>query len=233
MDRGAIDRRRTRATVRAVAFGLALAAAAALASVLDGQAFAPYFGALPPWLGAACVSCLATLALLYLRDRGGYGIGFEGDASGAIVRIALFAALFSGIVLAADWGLRFREDLNVPFPASLVFYPVIAVVAETVFHLLPLALLLALSRRLSGREDLAPILFFAPARIEPAFQVRASLAVGFSALDLFVILHVFAFNLAQLHLYRRHGFLAMLSLRLAYYAFWHVGWGHLRLSVLF
>jgi hypothetical protein len=48
-----------------------------------------------------------------------------------------------------------------------------------------------------------------------------------------VWLHVAAINLAQLLLFRRHYFVSMLTLRLAYYGIWHVAWGHLRLQVLF
>jgi hypothetical protein len=46
-------------------------------------------------------------------------------------------------------------------------------------------------------------------------------------------LHVLAINICQLHLFKRYDFVSMFAFRLAYYAVWHVVWGHVRLGVLF
>ena len=105
------------------------------------------------------------------------------------------------------------------------------------FHLVPLALLLLLvvravpPRRRDGAIAVALLLV---ALFEPTFQ----LTLGGSSqiapwVPVFVWFHVAAFNLAQLALFRRHDLVSMLALRLAYYAIWHIGWGQLRLRVLF
>jgi hypothetical protein len=36
-----------------------------------------------------------------------------------------------------------------------------------------------------------------------------------------------------LEIFRRYDAVAMYFLRLVYYAIWHIGWGYVRLSVLF
>jgi hypothetical protein len=46
--------------------------------------------------------------------------------------------------------------------------------------------------------------------------------------SVWVALHVFAIAFAQLHLYVRFDFVAMLTTRLVYYAVWHVVWGTIR-----
>ena len=46
-------------------------------------------------------------------------------------------------------------------------------------------------------------------------------------------LQLLAFGLVQLYVFRRFGFIPMFVFRLAYYARWHVGWGALRLRLLF
>jgi hypothetical protein len=46
-------------------------------------------------------------------------------------------------------------------------------------------------------------------------------------------LHVFVINLLMLIMFKRYGFVTLLSFRLFYYIIWHIAWGSIRLSVLF
>jgi hypothetical protein len=72
----------------------------------------------------------------------------------------------------------------------------------------------------------------ATALLEPTvqllFQARPRAWAG-----AFVWVHVFAFNVAQLRVFRRHGFVSMYALRFCYYLCWHIAWGVLRLPLLF
>ena len=45
-------------------------------------------------------------------------------------------------IVVADFIIRYPEDTNVPVPQAFLFYPAVGFVAEIVFHVLPLALLL-------------------------------------------------------------------------------------------
>jgi hypothetical protein len=64
------------------------------------------------------------------------------------------------------------------------------------------------------------------ARVEPAFQIWLRLPIeGPAPLAGFVAFHVLAFNLAQLWLFVRYGFSAMLAMRVMYYLWWHIAWG--------
>ena len=40
-------------------------------------------------------------------------------------------------------------------------------------------------------------------------------------------------QLAQLLIFKKYDFNSMYAFRLVYYLFWHIGWGHLRLRLLF
>ena len=105
---------------------------------------------------------------------------------------------------------------------------------EVIFHLVPLALLLAVfGSRVSNqqRERLIWICILIVSIFEPVFQVEWG--EGFSRTEAWVLAQVFAVNIAQLYAFRRHGFVSMLSLRLAYYNWWHVIWGYFRLQWLF
>ena len=44
---------------------------------------------------------------------------------------------------------------------------------------------------------------------------------------------VFVIAVLQLYVFRRFDFASMYSFRLVYYAWWHILWGTIRLSVLF
>ena len=110
--------------------------------------------------------------------------------------------------------------------------------AEIVLHVLPLTLLLLALRavfRTARGEQIVWVAIVATALLEPLYQTTWMRSVGPYpiAAVAFDALHVFLINLAELILFRRHGFVSMYALRLAYYLIWHIGWGHLRLSILF
>jgi hypothetical protein len=109
-------------------------------------------------------------------------------------------------------------------------------VAQVALHVVPFALLLAISNILCGtlechwRNWIAVIL---ASMLEPAFQVRSSLsddrpssAVAVMAASLFL------FGVVELQLYRRFDFATMFVFRMLYYRYWHVIWGYLRLQWL-
>ena len=142
-------------------------------------------------------------------------------------RIALIGTLLALPPIALDLTYGFARDLNVALPEALFFYTAAALTAEVAFHLLPLAVLALL---LPPRTPTA--LIFLPAVFaEPGFQ--ASMPAGGPVPPVTVFLSVSLVGACQLWLFRRHGFAAMIALRLAYDAVWHGAWGVLRLEVLF
>jgi len=197
--------------------------------------FAPYFGGLTPSLTVLAVGVLGLLGFSGLQRQTKLHAGLSGLRTPTFGRIIMLAVLFSIPAIMMDLILRFPMGINIPAPDSLVFYPVMAVVAEILFHILPLYALQTLSLtgkqgdRLSGSN-----IFYSAALIEPVFQSWYALGGGGPGLlDALVFLHVLVFNLCQLHLFRRFGFAAMLLLRLVYYLLWHIVWGHIRLPLLY
>ncbi len=137
------------------------------------------------------------------------------------------AALFVVPPVLIDLFLPFPRDINVPLPQALAFYPVAGFVAEALFHLVPLAVMVVLLRR----RDL-PVWAFTPAAFaEPLFQ--AAMSGGMTLQGMLVAFHVLAFSSVQLWMFRRYGYAAMLALRLVFYLGWHLIWGVLRLSLMF
>jgi hypothetical protein len=209
--------------------------ATAAAAILDASGSDTYrfvFGPANPVATTLTISLLGVLALLLLKRYSWFSPG-GGGRRGLRTAILLGAGL-TVPVLIVDWLGGFPADINVPVPQSLLFYPSIAVVAELTFHALPLALVALLS-------TLAP---FQPYRmrligmltastIEPVFQVAWGSAHSPVWANAYVGVHVYAFNLVGLYIFRRYGFLTMYVFRLAYYLVWHVTWGHIRLAVLF
>ncbi|MEZ4589340.1 MAG: hypothetical protein R2909_23440 [Gemmatimonadales bacterium] len=234
MDRS--SRERETGVVRASAVvGTAATLTSWLLSRVDRAAFVPYFGGLEPVVATAIVATIGIAAILTLR-RGGWFV-LAGPPNRAGLRLAfLLATLFAVGAIGFDLLARFPRGINEPLPVAAGFYPLMGLVAETVFHLAPLALVLGIGGRVwpDRREGLVLAAIVVAAAIEPAFQVRAGLAAGrLSGTDLFVVPHVLGFNLAQLWLLRRYDLLSMLALRMGYYLYWHLAWGALRLELLF
>lgn len=211
------------------------------------------------YLPLAFAACLAALALPFLSDAralpvlgpvpilpvtlgaavaGWILLGAIGDgplarhAPSPPGRRAAAGLVLAGAALALppvaiDLFLPFPRGINLPLPGALAFYPAIALVAETVFHLLPLAVL---SRVLPQR---APAIWLvAPAALAEALFQVAFLSGG--VLQGWLVLgNVGLIGAAQMWVFLRHGFAAMIGLRLAFYLFWHIAWGAVRLEVLF
>jgi hypothetical protein len=216
--------------VASLALGCTLALLPASAS-----SFARYFGTAGPALVVTAVAAVGGVSIAYLRSRFGFAIvrGRETLRGPAVAAgIATVAAM---AIVPADLLIRYPEDTNVPVPAALLFYPAIGVVAEVVFLVAPLAMLLLLLSPLRARLGTDRVVWIAMivvATLEPTFQVT----LGGGPLTLasaYTWIHVGALALAQLAVLRRYDFAAMLALRLVYYAYWHILWGVMRLELLF
>ena len=152
--------------------------------------------------------------------------------------MALSAALATVLAIAivvADFVIRYPQDTNVPVPQALLFYPAVGFVAEIIFHVLPLGLLLLVLNPLGGwlgRERVVWLGILLVAVLEPTFQVLFE-GKAFTWGAAYTWIHVFAIAFLQLYVFRRFDFASMYSFRLFYYAYWHILWGVIRLEVLF
>lgn len=219
-----------------VYLGLALAVAGftGVLTLRDPLLFRKYFGALNPLLVVAATAVLGGALLWILLSRGWFAVYRAGNPGRLLVPSGVALLLAGGIILV-DRAVLFPEDINVLFPDSLLFYPVMGFVAEVVFHLLPLtALLVGLTTLGLRYESILWPCLVAVALADPIFQTVAGSA-GDAPLWVteYVFLHVFAINLLEVVLFRRFDFVTMYAFRLVYYALWHVVWGYLRLRLLF
>jgi hypothetical protein len=158
-----------------------------------------------------------------------------GEFKGILVAAGL-AVLQGLIIILLDLKAIFPEDVNRPFPDSLLFYPIFGFVVEVIFHLLPLALFLFILSsifNLDFEKVIWPCILVV-ALLEPTFQT----ILGFSKpyptwVTVCVFVNILLINLFQLSIFKRYDFVSMYSFRLVYYAIWHILWGQLRLGLLF
>ena len=194
-----------------------------------------FFGEANAILVVVVASVIGAAALWVLRSRYAFVI-IKGRATlQGIALSAVLATVLGVAIVIADLFIRYPEDTNVPVPQALLFYPAIGFVAEIVFHVLPLAvLLLALSPLAGhlGRDRVVWIGVLLVAVLEPAFQVLFE-GKAFTWGAAYTWLHVFAIAFLQLYVFRRFDFVTMYAFRLVYYAYWHILWGVIRLKVLF
>jgi len=217
---------------------LVLAGLAAATAVLDPAAFTPYLGSLHPALGIALVGALGLLCLAGLDRLRSVWAAPPLAGTHSFIVMAIAASALAALTITMDVVLGFPRDINVPWPQAWLFYPAVGLVAEVVFHLVPLLLLAALISRiptLAGTRLGAVLCLAGAAAAEPAFQVALSVgrSGGMTLLDVYVAAAVFAFGLLQLAAFQRFGFAAMYALRLVYYLWWHILWGAWRLDLLF
>ena len=143
---------------------------------------------------------------------------------------------FGSIIIGIDLGVRLPEDLNVEFPASLLFYPTIGFIAEIAFQVIPFTLMAIGLHKIYPNLDskkALQIAFIFAACAEPLYQVITMHQTNqYKQLTLIIIgIHILWISLFQLFVFKRYGFFPMFLFRLVYYLIWHIGWGYLRLQV--
>lgn len=216
-----------------VAAAVLVVAGSAGLSLASPGIFEPYFGDVPPPIGAAGVLLISIPTLLMLERQWGFETYARGGGPGRWLVAAALSVPFMVAVTAADLALGFPADINVPLPAALGFYPIMGLMAQLALHVIPLAALLTIGAfllRRVRRERLIVAGILLVALLEAAFQLRSSVADGAPALlAAFVTAHLFLFGLVELLLYRRYDYACMYVFRLSYYSWWHVAWGWLRL----
>jgi hypothetical protein len=194
-----------------------------------------YFGGLPSIVVVAAAGAVGVGALAALGWMAGFQIFSGRTTLRGIAVSAGFATLLAVVIVIADLLIRYPENTNVPVPRALLFYPTVGFVAEVVFHLLPLMLLMlalsALQRRL-GTDCVVRIAIVITAVAEPTFQILFK-GERLTWMSAYTWIHVFAIAILQLQVFRRYDFASMYMFRLIYYAYWHIIWGVIRLKVLF
>lgn len=209
-----------------------IAAAAAIAGATGVQIvrtveILPVIGTVPFLPVTAAAAVAGFFLSVFLEKRGVAPAHAVRVTPARVLVVFVLGGLLALPPIAIDVAIGFPEELNLRFPEALFFYPGIALVAEVAFHLLPLALLSLPFRSSSApRWVIWPVVF-----VEPIFQLF--FISGPPLMSLLVLGNVTLISAVQLWLYRRHGFLAMIGLRWAFYLFWHILWGQMRLVLLF
>lgn len=199
--------------------------------------FQRFLGRANPLIAFLIVIILGFALLSILLSQKWFGI-YEIESLNGLLRYANLAALLGIIMILVDTRIIFSADMNILFPESLLFYPVIGFLAEILFHVLPLTILLAtLNLILKNVNSETIILISIPivALLEPIYQtmdMASSKQFPLWAV-IYVGVHIFLFNLFQLLIFKKYDFVSMYSFRLVYYMFWHIGWGYLRLRLIF
>jgi hypothetical protein len=215
---------------------LAAISGAAVLHVTGSPAFQPYFGRANPALVTGLVVAVAIASLTLLHSRKWLLVDRPAKGRRRFTLPATLATALALPVILVDVAGSFPADLNVPPPQSLLFYPVIALVAETIFHVAPVALLMLLGTRIAGYLDRRVLLWaclLTVTLLEPVFQVLAGAADSSPWVSAYVGAHLLVFNLISVYLFERSGFMSMYTFRLIYYVHWHIVWGALRLRILF
>jgi hypothetical protein len=201
--------------------------------LIQPSSFQRFLGGVDPLLTVLLLTILGFVLLTYLRAKTDFSIYRKGSHRGLPYSLAV-AIPFALVAILTDLMGGFPRDVNIEFPFSLLFYPVIGFVAEIVFHVLPLTLLLFFLRDIAKREIASRTVWaciIGVSLLEPAYQM----ALGHSTVLSGTItgLNVYLINVFQLSLFKRYDFASMYSFRLVYYFLWHIVWGYLRLKLLF
>jgi hypothetical protein len=198
----------------------------------SGSFFRRFFGETNVVLVLSIAAVSGAGALWQLQSRSNFVLFIGRETSQGLILSAGLATILAVAIVIVDLFIRYPEDINVPIPQAILFYPSVGFIAEIVFHVLPLALLLIILNPLGrwvGSERVIWLAILVVAVLEPTFQILFGGAV-LTWGSAFTWIHVFAIAFLQLYVFWRFDFVSMY---LVYYAYWHILWGTLRLDVLF
>lgn len=204
-------------------------------SIFPDPLFHPFFRSIPPLLAVSIIGVVGVVSLGFLSARGWFEMAVRSESLRGVAWSLAFATLFAVMIILADLVATFPYE-HVQPPQSLLFYPTMAFVAEIVFHALPLSILLGLLGWLF--KDRVPtglvwLCILLASCLEPVFQLTwGSSEFPLSWVGAYVGVHIFAFNVLQLTIFRRYDFISMYACRLLYYLYWHVMWGWARQYML-
>lgn len=203
----------------------------------ERQVFQRFLGSVDPLAAILTASVVGFILLSFLITKKWFVVFDQGNLNG-LLRFSGLAALLGIIMIIVDTRIVFPADVNILFPQSLLFYPVIAFFVEIFFHVFPLTVLLTGLNAILKNPNFNAIVWISILIIsiaEPIYQVLnmvSSKDFPLWALA-YVGFHIFLINFFQLLIFKKYDFISMLSFRLVYYLIWHIGWGYLRLFWLF
>jgi hypothetical protein len=205
--------------------------------LIDESIFARFLGRINPLIAFSLVIILGFLLLAILISKNWFVI-YEAQNLKWLIRYAGLATLLGIIMALVDLRVKLPSDMNTPFPQSLLFYPAIGFLVEIVFHILPITVLLLITKAMFkdlAVERIVWICIIIVAAIEPIYQTIDMASANHYPLwaIIYVCAHVFVINLLQLQLFKKYDFVSMYSFRLVYYLIWHIAWGYVRLKLIF
>lgn len=199
------------------------------------SSFQRYFGKTNPLVVIIFTSILGIIFLTLLLMKTQFIIYKKENVRGLFFSIGL-AIPFAMAITLVDLKVVFPNDLNVLFPQSLLFYPVMGYIVEILFHLWPLSLLIFFLGTFFKRmryKIIIGISILTVALLEPIYQILFYVGQYPLWAVVYIGLHIFLFNLVQLLIFKRYDFISMYLFRLVYYLLWHILWGYMRLKLLF
>ena len=217
--------RRESATFLATSVAVFILSSAAYATA--PSLFVRFLGPLNPPIVVLLASLVGALCILLLISRGWFPVLSGTERRGRFAWFILAASLGT-VAIVVDRIAPFPADINILFPHSLMFYPVMGFLVEILFHLIPISILILIMPALTRTPAITIISILCVSLLEPSLQIALGLS-GPKWRIAWVGLHVFIINLCQIFVFRRFDFLTMYSFRLVYYSIWHVGWGYFRL----
>jgi hypothetical protein len=199
--------------------------------------FRRFLGSIDPLMAFLFVILVGFILLSFLLSQKWFVI-YEKENLAGLLRFSSLAALLGIFMILADTRIIFPADTNILFPESLLFYPAIALLVEILFHVLPLTLLLVILNSILkdvNFETIAWICILIVALLEPIYHTMDMASARQFPLwaVIYVGIHIFLINFVQLLIFKKYDFISMYSFRLVYYLFWHIGWGYVRLRLLF
>lgn len=203
--------------------------------LINPCSFYRFFGDINPLILVPIFIVLVLIILRFFLSKGWFKI-YSKENQRKMLRFYPIALLLASIAILIDVIFKYPEYINILFPESLLFYPVIGFVAEAIFHIIPLCLLLLFFNTVFKKLNLEKymwVFMLIVSIIEPLFQA-GTIPEHFPLwTSVYMSLHLYIFNSIQLYFFKRYDFFSIYSFRLGYYLLWHIIWGYIRLRVLF
>ncbi len=195
--------------------------------------FERFLGDLNPMAISITIVILGITVLSILLSKGQFSI-YKKTPALEFFGYSLPVILFVFVAIWVDLNIVYPADIHILLPKSILFYPAMGLLVEILFHALPLTILLFIFSFVLKNIEFKVLVWLSlipVAMVEPTYQIFMDTYPTWALVVVWT--NLFLFNLVQLYVFKRYGFISMYGLRLVYYLFWHIIWGSLRLDLLF
>jgi membrane protease YdiL (CAAX protease family) len=187
------------------------------------------------WLSILLIVLLGVIGIV-LAPKSGFAEMWSGEAENRrrLIVPGIIGLGFGVLAIVLDVMQPLGSEIHIKFPSSLIVYPIGGILEEIIFRLFLTTFLVWLGStvilRGRGQKKIFWIVAVAVGLLYAILQIGAYITITEEitlAIGVRYLVQIGVYFVVAAYLYRRYGFLGVVTMRMVDYLIWHIIWGAL------